>query len=475
MSKKILFVASEVYPLIKTGGLADVAGALPAALADTFDVRVLLPHYPQMNLSAKACKQICELGDPFGFGPMRLLRADHGKVKGRYWLLDCPALFERAGGPYLDESGLDHADNHRRFAALSWAGAVLAQYGHLLGWQPDLVHAHDWQTGLLPAYLAAWQQRRPATVFTIHNLQYTGRFPADTWPEIGLPAAFYTPQGLEYYGDYAMLKAGIVYSDAVTTVSPTYAAEIQTPAFGHGLDGLLQAHRDKLSGLLNGIDGQEWDPAHDRHLKAGYDVENPAGKLQNKRALQKHFGLSGDAGGPLFGVVSRLSEQKGLDLVLATLPALIDAGGQLVLLGSGDAALAQAFSAMAAQYPGQVAVHLGYNEPLAHRIQAGCDFLLVPSRFEPCGLTQMYAMRYGTLPIVRRTGGLADSVRDGETGLVFDAPEAWDLLAALHRAHALYAEPDTLHRLRTQAMQEDFSWQRAAFGYRQLYQRLLGD
>ncbi len=475
---KILFVSSEVYPLVKTGGLADVAGALPVALSTTCDVKVMLPAYEGMLGMFEQVTNGPILGNPFGFGELCLR---FGRLEGLevdFWLVDCPNLFHRQGGPYLNDDGHDHADNHRRFAALSWAGAVVTQYGQLMNWRPDIVHAHDWQTGLLSAYLKAWAQRHPPLVYTIHNMQFTGAYTHEQYIETGLPEHLYNVAGLEYYGRYSMLKAGIQYSDAVTTVSPTYAKEIQTPAFGCGLDALMRDQRHKLSGILNGVDYEVWNPATDEMIDFHYSTRDMSGKALNKHALQKKLGLLEDGRRPMFGLISRLSEQKGLDLVLQVMPEFLEQGVQFVLLGSGEKNLESSFRALSGRFPEQVAVNFGYNEPLAHQIQAASDFLLVPSRFEPCGLTQLYALKYGTLPIVRRTGGLADSVWEDipgrpQTGFTLNEASTRDLWQAMTRALVVYENERLLRQMREQAMQQDFSWESAAAQYLSLYKRLV--
>lgn len=475
---KILFVASEVYPLVKTGGLADVVGALPVALSAGNDVKVLLPAYEGLMGIFSDCRPGPILGNPFGYGEMRLVFGRLEGIQVDFWLLDCPNLFHRQGGPYLNDDGHDHADNHRRFAALSWAGAVITQYGSLMNWRPDIVHAHDWQTGLLPAYLKAWSQRHPPVVYTIHNMQFTGAYTHDQYLETGLPEHLFNMYGLEYYGRYSMLKAGIQYSDAVTTVSPTYAREIQTPAYGCGLDALMRDQKHKISGILNGVDYQVWNPASDELIDHHYCLRDMGGKAANKQALQKKLGLRVEDRKPLIGLISRLSEQKGLDLVLQVLPDYLEQGAQLILLGSGEKSLESAFRALSGRFPDQVSANFGYNEPLAHQIQSASDFLLVPSRFEPCGLTQLYALKYGTLPIVRRTGGLADSVWEDisgrpQTGFVFNDASAHDLWHALQRAMSAYENERVFRQLREQAMQQDFSWESSAAQYVSLYKRLI--
>lgn len=477
---KVLFVASEAYPLIKTGGLADVVGALPEALqSQGVETRLLLPNYPGLEAQLSRVKEYCQLGPGLGGESMRVL-AGHlkGRPKQKIWLLDCPELFERDGGPYLTPEGHDHPDNHKRFAALSWAGAVLAQFGHLHGWQADLVHCHDWQTGLVPVYLKQLSAQPVPVMFTIHNLQYTGFFEGSSYADLALSSDWYRFDGLEYYGRYSLLKAGIVYSQAVSTVSPTYASEILTEAFGCGLEGLLQSQGSKLSGILNGVDYQLWNPASDKELAANYSADTLADKVTNKLALQRELGLPERADVPVFGVVSRLTEQKGLDLVLEVLPQLLAQDMQFVLVGTGSKELEQAFCRLAEHYPQQVSTTINYDEALSHRLQAGVDALLVPSRFEPCGLTQLYALQYGTLPVVRKTGGLADSVReqgDQPTGFVFTNADTKDLSAAMQRAIDAYKDAGYWQWLQSNAMSEDFSWLKAAEHYLPVYQSLVGN
>ena len=477
---RILLVASEVYPLIKTGGLADVAGSLPAALvAQGCEVKIMLPNYPGVIDKLVNVKPGPKLGDPYGHGEVRLLSGEIEQSNISVWLVDTPPLFDRPGTPYLGLDGYDYHDNHKRFGALAWAGALIAMHGRLLGWQPDLVHCNDWQTGMLPAYLKIWAQRRPALVFTIHNLLFSGSFDYYQYKELGFPDSEYHVNGMEFYGRFSMLKAGIQYSDAITTVSPTYAKEIQTPEYGCGLDGLLRHRSDHLSGILNGVDYSVWSPDCDSFIDSHYYPDNQDPKYHNKHLLQQSLGLHNNPGAPIFGVISRMSEQKGLDLVLEVIPYYIERGCQFIILGSGDPALEDGFRSLAEQYPQQVSTKIGYDEPLAHRLQAGSDFLLVPSRFEPCGLTQLYALRYGTLPIVRHTGGLADSVWEGtyddvmQTGFVFGKATGFELSAAMNRALDAYANPDLMVKLREQAMQQNFSWEKAADNYVALYRSII--
>ncbi len=460
---KVLSVASECVPLVKTGGLADVVGALPLALAPLgVEMKVLLPGYPAVTKAVKG-KKLADLGSG-----QRLLAAEYAGLS--LYILDAPKLFDRAGSIYLGPDGHDWPDNLERFAALSQAAVAIAA-GKDKGWVPDVVHCHDWQAGLVPYYLK--KAGSPAkTVMTVHNIAFQGIAPYDKLGALGLDAADFTADGLEYFGNVSTLKAGLVYSDKISTVSPTYALELMTPEFGMGMDGLLRHRRDDLIGILNGVDTEVWSPATDEHIKP---YTTPAGKRANKAALRKLFKLK-KADGPLCVVVSRLTEQKGLDLLLEALPALTSRGGQLVVLGSGDPALEHAF--LKASGDPNVAVRIGYDEPLSHRIIAGGDAILVPSRFEPCGLTQLYGLAYGTLPVVALTGGLADTVIDANpaglakpaaTGLVFHPVSAEALANTLTRLCDLYADAKLWTKLQRNAMSHSVDWTRSAERYAALY------
>ena len=479
---RVLFVSPEVFPLVKTGGLGDVAGALPAALqAAGADLRLLMPAYAGTRTATKA-KPACSLGDPFGLGETVILQ---GRLPGngiRVWLVDNPALFDRPGGPYQDGAGLDWPDNDLRFALLAWAAARLSQPSSPLAWKPDILHGHDWQCGLAGAYLQAWGGPRPGIVFTIHNMAFQGLFPPSLMPRIGLPWSLYTMAGCEFWGQLSYLKAGLVYADRLTTVSPSYAGEIQLPAAGFGLEGVLAERATILSGILNGADYRIWDPAKDGALSRRYDDQDlVAGKAANKAAIQAELGLSPDPKATLLVVISRLSDQKGMDLLLAALPAALAQGAQLALLGSGERPFEQALLALAEARPTQVAVRIGYSEPLAHRLQAAGDVLVMPLRFEPCGLTQIYALRYGTVPVVRRTGGLADTVVDATydsmlqgtaTGLLFDQATASALQGSLERAIGMHRHAPQWLRLQRQGMRQSFTWDRAAAAYLDLYRQI---
>lgn len=467
---KVLSVTSECVPFVKTGGLADVAGALPSAVgAQGWDMRTVLPGYPAVKDALKRPKTVMTEDDLFG-GPAKVLSA---KVKGRgLFVIDAPHLFDRPGGPYLDETGADWPDNPVRFAGLSWVAARIAAEG-AGGWQPEVCHIHDWQAGFTPVYLDQMGARvHVGCVLTIHNIAFHGLAPAEQIARLRLASSGFTTGGFEFWNQISALKAGIVWSDKVTTVSPTYARELMRPEFGFGLDGVLRSRAGDVSGILNGIDESVWDPTSDPAIAA---FKTPSGKKKSKAALQDLFGLE-PSEGPLTVVVSRLSEQKGLDLLLEALPALIDRGGQLVLLGSGDKALERAWLG-AASHP-NVAVRIGYDEALSHKIIAGGDAILVPSRFEPCGLTQMYGLRYGTVPVVARTGGLADTVIDASpvalragvaTGVQFDPVTTGELVQALGRLCDLYAQPKTFAQLQKNGMKQQLGWDAAAVDYAALY------
>ncbi len=475
----VLAVVSEIFPLIKTGGLADVAGALPGALAaEDVAVRSVVPGYPPVLGALDGGVVVTTLDDLFG-DEARIIAAKAAGLD--LFVIDAPHLFARDADPYGGPDGREWPDNAFRFAALSRVGALLAQ-GLIAGYRPDVVHAHDWQAGLVPTYLHYAGAINPPTVMTVHNLAFQGRFSADLLPRLGLPEGSYTIDGVEYYGQIGYLKAGLLFADRITTVSPTYAAEIRTPGGGMGLDGLLRSRADVLSGILNGIDMSVWDPSHDGHLAAPFDADRLAERAANKLALQELFGLNRDPAKPLFGVISRLAWQKGIDLVLEVLPALLAGGAQLVVLGSGEAPLEAGLRAAAASNPGSVGVRLGYDEGLAHLIQAGCDALLVPSRFEPCGLTQLCAMRYGALPVVAHVGGLCDTVIDANemaiaagvgTGFHF-SPVASEMLAAvIMRAMSVWRQPELWHRLQRNAMHADVGWGGPAARYAALYRELV--
>jgi starch synthase len=484
---RVLYITAELYPWVKSGGLGDVAAALPPALiARGIDVRLLLPGFRGFLDAFPGLTDVARLQTPFAAERVRVGLARLPGTQSLAYLVDHPAFYDRPGNPYASPDGSDWPDNHRRFGLFSWVAAELAR-GADPSWRPDILHGHDWHTGLAPAYLAA---RPPTeghvpTVFTVHNLAYRGPFPAAIFPELALPPELFSIDGVEFFGMVSFIKAGLFYSDRLTTVSPTYAREIQTPAFGWGLDGLLRTRANVLTGILNGVDSRFWDPGHDSNLPHTYGTEDAtAGKRAAKTALQIRLGLSSLDNVPMFGVVSRLTPQKGLDLVLGALPELIAGGGQLVLLGAGDADLELGFTAAAARYRGQVGVEIGYDDSLAHLIIGGADVVLVPSRFEPCGLTQLYALHYGALPLVRRVGGLADTVVDANaaslaegiaTGFAFDEDSPRALMAAAGRVIDLFPQREVWQRMIQRAMTRDFSWEAAARQYIDVYRALRSD
>jgi glycogen/starch synthases, ADP-glucose type len=484
---KLLFVASEAYPLVKTGGLGDVAYSLPVALHKAeVDVRLLLPGYRDLLRKLRGVRILGWL-ELQGAGQMhtaRILESQHPGYPFPLWIVDCPALFDRPGNPYLQPNGYDWADNAERYTVFARAAAELARDALQLDWTPDVVHAHDWQTGLVPAFLDMLPQR-PQRIFTIHNLAYGGHFSQADFKLLALPSYWWSAEGAEFYGGFSMLKAGIVYSDAVTTVSPTYAREICTPAFGYGMDGLLLSRHYKLHGILNGIDPDVWNPATDPYLPAHYSVEQiQPGKSLNKAALLQRFGVHNPAehlAFPLLGMVSRLVEQKGVDLVINAIPGLLaSTEARFVLIGAGHGYFEQRLLDLAAQHPERVFVFIGYDEQLAHLLEAGADIFLMPSRFEPCGLNQMYSLRYGTPPIVLHTGGLADTVVDSSpnhiaqgvaNGFVFHDPITSALKGTILRAMDYFYQPAVWYQLQITGMKHAFGWDNSAAEYLTLYNK----
>lgn len=482
MTLKVLSVASEAVPLVKTGGLADVAGALPVALdAHGVKVTTLLPGYPSVLAAAKRAKAVHSFDSLLG-EPARLLSA---KLNGHPLLiLDAPAFYARDGGPYGDASGKDWPDNWRRFAAFGRAAADLAA-GQVKGQAFDLVHAHDWQAGMALAYLRFASPKGaviPPSVMTIHNMAFQGYFDASVFAKLGLPKRAWALDGVESYGGVGFLKAGMEAASAITTVSPTYAREIRDAEFGMGLEGLIQSRGNRVRGIVNGIDTAEWNPATDIHLAKTYTPKSLAKRTTNKRALEAEFGLdSGD--GPLFIVVSRLTWQKGMDVLVEGLDHLVGLGGRLALLGSGDAAVVDGLHAAAARHPGRIGIRIGYDEALSHRMQAGGDAILVPSRFEPCGLTQLYGLAYGCVPVVARTGGLADTIIDANlaaidagvaTGIQFTGVHYGALADAITRTVHLYQDRRLWTALQQSGMKADFSWARSGAAYADLFRELTG-
>ncbi|QKS30496.1 MAG: Glycogen synthase [Accumulibacter sp.] len=479
---RVLHVAAEIYPLVKTGGLADVVAALPPALAARgLDVRVLLPGMPAILSGVLEGRRVIRLGPVFGAAvvTLRLGRLpDSGLLA---YVIDAPFLYRRDGNPYLGPDGRDWRDNHRRYALLGWIAAHLAGGELDRNWRPDVVHAHDWHAGLAPAYIAQNPALTTATVFTIHNLAFRGLFPLDHHNDLGLMISGADQSALEFHGHLSFMKAALFHAARVNAVSPTYAREICTPEFGWGLDGLLRDRGGNLSGILNGVDYSVWDPGSDRALAHNYTAHKLRGKRICKLKLQAELGFALRSKAPLLAVVSRLTSQKGMDLVLGALPDLLAAGGQLVVIGSGEAEIENAFRSAVRAHPASVSVYLGFDDALSHRIMAGADILLVPSRFEPCGLTQLYALRYGTIPLVRRVGGLADTVIDATpdnvragtaNGFVFDYASSRVLAGRIGDALVLMRNAAVWHQLQKRGMAQDFSWADSALRYEALYRSI---
>ena len=476
-SIQTLAVASEIYPLVKTGGLADVTGALPKVM-ERFGVstRTLAPGYPSLLALARLHPPLLDFDDLLGH--RAFLR--HLEIEGlSLFVLDAPALYERDGGPYVDGNGVDHPDNWKRFAVLCLAAAEIAS-GVMPGWKPDLVHLHDWQAALTAVYMRNMQCKVP-TLLTIHNIAFQGQFSAEVLPEIGLPPDVFTTDCLEYFGDICYLKGGLTTTDHITVVSPTYAREILSPAFGMGLDGVLRGRIDCLDGIVNGIDGDIWNPATDPYLPFRYDVRSLRRKKQNKAMLLERCGLDAGAG-PLFSTVTRITWQKGMDMLAEVADEIFHWGGRLIVLGQGDHEIEAALKCAAQRFPGKMAVSIGYNEPTAHLLHGGSDSIIQPSRFEPCGLTQLYALRYGCVPVVARTGGLSETIIDANdaalsaraaTGFQFHPVTADGLRQAIRRAARSYRDQRDWTRLQTQAMRANYGWERSAETYAALYRRLI--
>jgi len=478
---KILFATSEAHPLAKTGGLADVSGALPAALNRIgADVRMLLPGYPSVLDKAENLTRRFHIDLPV-HGETALLSGFMPGTRVPLYVIEHDGYFKR-DGLYQDKAGKDWIDNALRFGLLSQFAAWLAGPQTPLDFRPDILHCNDWQTGMAPAYLHFGKAPRTPSIFTVHNLAYQGIFPATTLDDLGLPAESFSMHGVEYFGKLSFLKAGLFYATRLTTVSPTYAQEIQTETFGMGFQGLLTARKDVLHGILNGIDTVEWNPSKDKYLDAPYGLDNLAGKALNKLAIQDAFGLERNPNVPLMGMVSRLTLQKGSDVVIKAVPRLIEMGAQIAVLGNGDSALENSWRKLAADHPGKVAVRIGYDEGLSHRIEAGCDLFLMPSRFEPCGLNQMYSLRYGTPPVVNKVGGLADTVVHASlnhlshgiaTGFVLDTLDVDNLIETVRRAFVLFRHKLAWRQLVRNGMQRNFSWENSAREYLDVYKAAI--
>lgn len=479
---RVLFLTPELHPLIKTGGLGDVSAALPEALRELgVDVRVLIPGYPSVLAGLPNKQKVAEFADQPPFPGATLLSASSpGSVP--VFIVECPKLYQRDGNPYVDADGRDWTDNALRFGLLSKIGAALSSDASPLSWRPEIVHCNDWQSGLAPAYLHFYSGEKAASLMTVHNLAFQGIYPPHTVAQLGLPPESFGINGVEYFGDLSFLKAGLYYSDHITTVSPTYAREMQTAPLGFGMEGLLASRRAHISGIVNGIDTAEWNPATDRLLIRNYTSASLSVKAANKMPLQRRLGLTVAPHIPLFGAVSRFSHQKGYDLLLEIATKLTEIPAQLIVLGSGDRALEQALTRMAGRHPGKIAVRVGFDEKLAHLIEAGADGFLMPSRFEPCGLNQMYSQRYGTPPLVHATGGLLDTVVDctaanladgSASGFLFPDMTATSFLDAILRATSAYQNKPLWRSLMHNGMMKDFSWRGSAASYRNLYLSLL--
>lgn len=485
MPMKVLFVSSEVFPLIKTGGLADVSGSLPNALQRLgVDIRILMPGYPSVLDQLENLQPVGALHYLPHIDHAELLLGTIKETGVKVIVIKSPSLYERAGGPYADQNGLDWQDNPVRFGVLSKVAAVLAsKHSPFSDWQPDIVHCNDWQTGLAPAYMKLTEHSTAKSVISLHNMAFQGCYSPNWVASLCLPSAGFSIEGFEYHGQLSFLKAGIFYADAITTVSPRYAKEIQTAAFGFGMEGLLSKRSDEIKGILNGIETEEWNPEHDKYLVKNYSSQNLDGKQAVKADLQKQLGLQIDADAPLLGVVSRLTHQKGLDMLVPHLQSLIDQGCQFALLGGGELGLEASFQNIAVHNPGRASVTIGYNEPLSHQIMAGSDMFIMPSRFEPCGLNQLYGLAYGTPPIVNATGGLADSVIDSNhahienrtaNGFVMVEASADGLIACIRRAIEMYRhDKATWLQIQQTGMSQNLSWDKSAQEYLSVYQGLL--
>ncbi|MDF1589324.1 MAG: glycogen synthase GlgA [Gammaproteobacteria bacterium] len=483
--RKILFASSEVHPLIKTGGLADVSASLPIALSESGqDIRIIIPAYRQCLEGLTEIRTVATIKLDGYHLPVEILQSTLPDTNVPLYLLHSPEHFDREGGPYSQAKGGDWEDNPARFALFSRAIAKLAMNEAGLDWQPDILHCNDWQTGLAPALIADLDNR-PATVFTIHNLAYQGLYSRDVFNALDLPESFWHSESIEFYDLMSFMKGGLIYADHITTVSPTYAREICSYEFGYGLEGLLtlRAQQGRLTGILNGIDKHEWDPEQDHYLVKPYSVKTIKYKYDNKAALQTEYGLPQKDDVLLIGLISRLVSQKGIDISIAAISRLLhsNANIQLVCLGSGESHYEQDLRILRAHYPDKVGVHIGYDEGLSHRIEAGADVFLMPSRFEPCGLNQLYSLRYGTLPIVRNTGGLADTVVDATeqnrkdelaTGFKFQASTPEALEQTLDTVIDLFQRPRIWRKMMMTAMAQDYSWDKSAEMYLALYHKL---
>lgn len=464
----ILFVTPEVAGFLKAGGLGEISAYLPRMLRrNGLDARILMPAYPAVLARAQDLVIVADLPGRNAVPPCRI--AEHRTSDGVViYVVICPELYDREGSPYADVHSQEFGDNDLRFARLGLAAAQIANGVPTLGWEPDLVHSNDWPSALAPAYMR-WEENPKPTILTVHNLAYQGVFDRVRTEALGIPDVAFRPDGVEFHGKLSFLKAGLFYASHVTTVSPTYAREILTPELGCGLDGLLRARAEsgQLTGILNGID-ESYDPRSDPHLEHHFGECDLSGKQNNAADMRRTFGLDASAG-PLFALVSRLVQQKGVDLVVATANSILAEGGQVIATGQGEPDLEQAMAELAERHPGAIGVHIGFDETLARRMYAGSDFLLMPSRFEPCGLSQMYAQRFGSLPIAHKTGGLADTIQDDVTGFLFDAASAYSLGSAIRRAFTAFRSGNILQRMKSAAMRRPGGWCEAAADYQSAY------
>jgi starch synthase len=478
----ILFASAEAHPLIKTGGLADVAGSLPRAIRhQRHDIRLVIPAYQSVLKQAEKYFLVAHLELEGVTQPVRILA---GRLPGStvtVYLVDSPEHFDRPGNPYSMKQGAVWPDNAERFTTFCRAIEALALDNAGLDWQPDIVHCNDWQTALVPPLLER-HATRPATVFTIHNLAYQGLFDWKVFKKLKLPTDFWSMEAMEFHNQFSFIKGGLVFADWITTVSPTYAEEIQTSEYGYGLEGLISHRKDNLTGIVNGVDYTVWNPGRDLLIPVQFNARSLTHKIENKLALQEHFGLPRDEKIPVFATISRLVEQKGIDLILGAVPGIVKQKAQLIVLGSGDSKIETGIRAAVKAHPEQVAARIGYDEALSHHIEAGADIFLMPSRFEPCGLNQIYSQRYGTVPIVRNTGGLADTVTDTTeetleartaTGFSFSGTTVKDLATTIDRALGYYRQPELWQKIVGNGMKQDFSWKRSALLYLELYETVL--
>jgi len=479
---RVLFVTAEAHPLAKTGGLGDASRGLAIALKrQGIDVRILMPAYPRAFTQIGRPQAVTKLRPQLGISDAQLVAGRLPDSDVPVWLVDSPTLYEREGGPYQDRHGCDWPDNARRFAFFAYTAAAIAMGRAGLSWRPDVVHANDWHAGLVPLLLSDEWSPRPATVFTVHNMAFQGNFDLDLAEPMGLCLARISIGDIELYGKLSFLKAGIRFADKVTTVSPTYAKEVMTPELGCGMDDVLREKGADFSGILNGIEDSAWNPATDPFLACAYDANDRSGKSACKLALQRDFGLKEDRDKVVVGYVSRLTHQKMADTLLEALPWIAERGLHLVVNGQGDPDLERRWAEAGKRYAGTLAVKIGYDERVAHRLHAGSDVLLAPARFEPCGLTQLYALRYGALPLVRRTGGLADTIGDCDaegiengtaTGFVFDEPTPAAIISALDTALAMHRTPLLWRRVQRRAMTQNWSWDASAAKYVDLYDEI---